>query len=239
MSVNTNGFLINDDIAEFLVNLPFDSISISIDATTSETLLKTRGTNDLDKLKESVFKLLKYRGDKNRPRIGVSFILEEVNSSEKDDFINYWLKYVDVVRVSSFIDQDSHSSWSTTTTIPSKRIPCPLLYEEMTVNFNGDIPICCHDSFCKYKMGNVFEDGVKNVWHGENFNRVRTLHENGNFDQIDICKNCDVWSENIFFEQEEKEDIIIKRSYTTEFYNRKDKLYTLDSDFGYRGIQTK
>lgn len=236
MSVNSNGFLITKDIANFLVNLPFQSINISIDAFTSDTLLKTRGTDKIEELKNIVHLLLEARGENSLPRIGVSFTHEQVNDHEKKRFLDYWIQYVDVIRVNSVIDMDLKKSWTTTKPLP-KRIPCPSLYDEMLINCNGDVPICCHDSMCDYNMGNVFDAGIENIYNGEKFNKIRSYHENGQFDKIDICKNCTAWSENIFYEIEETNDLLIKRSYTTEFYNKKDRLHTLSSSFGDRGIQ--
>ena len=47
---NTNGLLLNKDMCNFLVEQQFDSVSISIDASTKESLKKTRGITAIDKI---------------------------------------------------------------------------------------------------------------------------------------------------------------------------------------------
>ena len=59
---NTNGLPINEKIAKLLVDTEYDSINISIDAFTSETLKKARGFYRLDKLIEKIELLIKIRG---------------------------------------------------------------------------------------------------------------------------------------------------------------------------------
>ena len=68
VEISSNGLLINEEMAEFLVE-HVSAISISIDATTKETLIKTRATNRLERIHEAVFLLLEKRGGKDSPRI--------------------------------------------------------------------------------------------------------------------------------------------------------------------------
>ena len=43
VAMNTNGLTLDDDLAQFFVDIKLDAISFSIDATTRETLKKVRG----------------------------------------------------------------------------------------------------------------------------------------------------------------------------------------------------
>ena len=70
--VNTNGLLIDDQMAKFLVE-HLSIISISIDAFSPEILIKTRATDQLEKITTAVHRLLTYRGKQKGPRIVVSF----------------------------------------------------------------------------------------------------------------------------------------------------------------------
>ena len=72
-------------------------------------------------------------------------------------------------------------------------------------------------------MGNVFQDGVKEVWHGEGYTRARRLHEAGDWDAIPFCKNCDVWA-GYAYEEEVKGNLLIRRSPQFCYYNRIDRL---------------
>ena len=60
---------------------------------------------------------------------------------------------------------------------PEQRLPCPALYKTMPVHNDGTVIICCLDGFKNTNVGNVFEDGVKAVWNGEEFAKVRYYHD--------------------------------------------------------------
>ena len=53
IAINTNGLTMNDDMAVFAIE-HLDSISVSIDAVTPETLKKIRGIEKLDKIEAAV-----------------------------------------------------------------------------------------------------------------------------------------------------------------------------------------
>ena len=98
VEISSNGLLINEDMAEFLVE-HMHAISISIDATTKETLIKTRATDRLERIHNAVFLLLEKRGGKDTPRIVVNMTVEEANRPERDEFLEYWIQHVDAVRI--------------------------------------------------------------------------------------------------------------------------------------------
>ncbi len=220
MVINTNGLLLTKKLARFMVDIRFDSITFSIDAVTDETLMKIRGIGNLDKIKRSVFLMLEERGGSDFPRIGASFALGKENEHEKEAFIRHWLKYVDVVRVNKIYDFKKNINGINSL---KERIPCYLLYDSITVDYKGNVTICCLDALGQTNMGNVLEDGVKSVWHGEKFSEARHWHESGQYHKVPLCGNCPNWM-NYKFDETVREDIVIRQSPIMTFYNRTDKL---------------
>lgn len=219
--INSNGLLLTDDLAQFLVEIKVSSVFISIDATTEETLEKVRGTTELSKIKEAVFRMLRARGESFSPRVGTSFVVDKANTNEREDFISYWLQHVDVVRVIEEFDKDRLVRKDIA--MPEKRIPCGSLYDTMVINHKGDVPICCVDSFNAMIMGNVFATSVKEVWHSGRFQEIRYYHETAQYDKVPFCKNCSVWS-NYSIKEEVKDGILIRRSPLMTYYNRMDRM---------------
>lgn len=225
ITMDTNGLLITDKLAGELVDIGVDSIFISVDAVTPETLMAVRGVKCLDKIHEAVFRLLKARGEGRLPRIGVSFTVDEFNIAEKDQFVEYWIQHVDVIRVGErYLDDRKMRAG---VYVPEKRTPCWSLYDTMMVLFNGDATICCLDVFGKQLMGNVFEYNVRDVWHGPGFSKARELHEAGKSSELSLCAPCEVWS-HYQWETEDTGELLIRRTPAQTFYNRKDKLTNLN-----------
>jgi len=220
INLNTNGLLLTQDLAEFFVDIRLDSISFSIDATCKETLQKLRGTDALERLHATVHMMLEVRGTGSLPRIGTSMTLGKENEHEKDAFVANWLHHVDVVRINRMYDENFRLHRQQR--VP-ERIPCEFLYTTMVVDFKGDVFLCCLDVYGKEKIGNVFEEGVSAIWNGERFTQIRSYHENGQYDKIPLCKNCETWSNAISTETQNGE-ILIRETPIMTFYNRLDRL---------------
>ena len=97
-TINTNGLLLNKDMCKFLVEQQFDSVSISVDAVTKESLKRIRGITAIDKIIRNVKRLVEIRGNKALPRIAVSFVIMPFNAHEVPEFLNFWKNIVDVIR---------------------------------------------------------------------------------------------------------------------------------------------
>jgi len=222
MNINTNGLLMSEDYAQRLIDLKIDCVFVSIDAVTKDTLKKVRGTDNLEKINAAVFNLLKARGDKSYPRIGVSFLVQKENAHEKEEFISYWIQHVDAVRVAQLYLEGEFNY----NLIPGGRKPCSVLYDTMLIHHNGDVPLCCWDGSGRTKVGNVFEQGIKSVWLGEPLQKARLYHETGQFDKVPLCKGCNDWIRYAFTTEEAADGILIQRSPLLVYYNRIDRLKT-------------
>ena len=220
--INTNGLLLTEDRARFLVESQVHSVFISIDAMTEGTLKTIRGIKDLNGINESVFRMLIARQNRVSPRIGVSFVETDANVHEKADFISYWLRHVDVVRTTKVYEKDNSVK---NAEIPQKRVPCGALYDTMVINHKGDVPICCLDAFNETNAGNVFEENIEKVWHGSRLQKIRYYHETGQYEKVPLCKSCDVWSQYLISE-ETKSGILIRKSPVMTYYNREDRLFS-------------
>lgn len=219
VAMNTNGLTLTPALARFFVEVKLDSIFFSLDATTPETLKKVRGIDKLDKIIRNLEMLLRVRGDAAYPRVGASFTVQDENRHELEAFVDHWTQIVDVVRVGSVYEDGRLTGIEP----PRQRVPCHALYQTMPIHSNGNASICCFDSFGTQVMGNVFADGVKAVWHGEAFNRVRRHHEAGQWDQVPFCKNCNAWS-GYQYQEEVRDGLLIRRSAQFIYYNRLDRL---------------
>lgn len=220
VSMNTNALLLNKKMAQELVEIGVDSITVSIDSTTPETLNKIRGITNLDKIERHVLDLLVMRGEQPAPRIGVSFTKQPANLHEEQEFIAKWTQVVDFVRIGEVFENGKFPAIDLS---DKPRVPCGELYRTMAVHTNGDVSICCLDGFKEMIVGNVVETSVKDVWNGDKLNHIRALHEAGKYDEVPFCKNCDRWASNEYSEQQQGE-LLIRKSPEYTFYNRLDKL---------------
>lgn len=224
VAINTNGLTLKEDTARFMVDCKVDSLFFSVDAMTPETLKKVRGIDKLDKIERNARMMMNVRGDELLPRIGASFTVQDDNAHEVDEFVDYWIGIVDVVRVGYVFEDGKITRMKT----PEERIPCGALYHTMPIHFNGDALVCCLDGFAEHVVGNVFDDGgVKAVWHGEKFTEIRHYHETGQWDKVPLCKDCNAWAGYIYEEELAERNgvsVLVRRSPQFDYYNRVDRL---------------
>lgn len=218
ITLNTNGMLITEKVAQELTDIGVDSITVSVDAFTPETLMKVRGTDKLDKLRQAVHNLLNARGKAMIPRVSVSFTRQEANEHEEKDFLDYWLKHVDFVRSGVFFENRKLRE-----KFSLARRPCRYPFDQMTINFRGEMRICQADYMSEAPVGDVLKDGVKAVWLGETMREFRRMHLEERYQDHKLCASCDYWT---FFatEDTETEDLLIRKSPFATIYNRKDRL---------------
>ena len=153
IAMNTNGLTLTEDLAEFFCQIKVDTIMFSLDSTTPETLKKVRGVDKLEKIEAAVFRMLRVRGDRDSPRVGVSFTAQGTNRHEEEEFVNRWIGVVDVVRMGIIFENGTFPDMIE----PPERVPCAVIYKTMPVHNDGSVRLCCLDGVRATDMGNVFE----------------------------------------------------------------------------------
>lgn len=219
IAMNTNGLTLTDDLARFFVEVGVDSVFFSLEGVTRETLKKIRGVDKIEKIEAAIFRLLRARGDHHKPRIGVTMVKQTGNAHEEDAFVARWAGVVDCVRIGLIFENGTYPGMVT----PEKRLPCPALYNTMPIHNDGTVTICCLDGFKETSVGNAFKDGVKEVWQGEAFAKVRYYHETEQWDKVPFCKSCNGWAQHEF-QEEVRDGLLIRRSPQFSYYNRIDRL---------------
>lgn len=215
VAMNTNGLTLNENLAKFFVEQQVDSVMFSIDAVTRTTLRKIRGIDKLENLEAAVFRLMKMRGDSAYPRVGVSFTIQPDNEDEAEPFVSRWAGVVDVVRMGLLFENGTFPDMET----PEPRLPCPAMYNTLPVHNDGTVTVCCLDGFKTTNMGNVFQEGVAAVWHGEAFAKARYYHETNQWDKIPFCKSCNGWAQ-FSFQEEVRDGLLIRKSPQYTYYNK-------------------
>ena len=219
IAMNTNGLTLNEEVAHFFCDVGVDSVMFSLDATTPETLLKVRGVDKLAKIEAAVFRLLRVRGDRELPRIGVSITIQDSNRHEAAEFVERWAGVVDVVRTGILFENGTFPDMKE----PPKRLPCGVIYTSMPVHNDGSVRLCCLDGVRATDMGNVFEKSVKDIWHGEEFAKARYYHETAQWDKVPFCKDCNGWAQYEYSE-EIRDGLLIRTSPEYVYYNLLNKL---------------
>ena len=221
MSIISNGILLDQSWLDFLIQ-KLDrryTLSFSLDAVAQDTYEKVRGTYELAKIEEKINYLICNRGNSG-PRVGVNFSVEEDNYAEVKSFLDKWKYKVDAVRINTVFDFDKKIPLRFRQDLDDGNTKCAYLDEVMTIDADGEARTCQYDAFGDTALGNVFEEGILNVWNGEKMSELRRKQERGELETDSFCYGCEA-SKGMDFRAYETDEFMIKRASHSVYYNYK------------------
>ncbi len=73
---------------------------------------------------------------------------------------------------------------------PFQKKVCPFPFYTMVINANGDVTACCVDWNKNTRVGNVHNNSVHEIWHGQAFREFRRMHLENRRAENPSCQNC-------------------------------------------------
>jgi GTP 3',8-cyclase len=67
---------------------------------------------------------------------------------------------------------------------------CNRPFNQMVINYKGDVIICCNDYFGKEVLGNVENDRLLDIWSCHRFKTIRRLLRMKRRNCIELCRSC-------------------------------------------------
>lgn len=197
VSITTNGVLLNDSNIIKILNTGVNLIDISIDAYLDETYFKIRKNGQLEVTRNNVLNLLKMKRKLFKDtKIIVSFVEQELNRKEVEDFKDYWEKqgvdYVVIRRLHSAGGANENIA-SDIKEINANRKPCVYLWERICLNAKGYLSYCPNCWNGKADIINYKENSIYEIWSGEFYKKLRCCSINNNLSEFEFCNNCPDW----------------------------------------------
>ena len=199
VQIATNALLLDETRQDALIDAEIDFLSVSLDTNNADKYAKSRKGGNLEVSKKNLISFcekckLKRLAGKKTPEIQISTVDIEEYRDEKDVFIDFWRKHADIVRVYTEHSSDGNMGSVNSASINSTlRKPCMKVYTDMVVYWDGTVALCNHDWDNDLNIGNVNSTSIYDVWNGDTYERIRRMHESGNFKNSIVCKNCDHW----------------------------------------------
>jgi len=196
VTITSNGSILTPRIISKLIDSGLDRIKISIQGITQETYervmgLKYQRTFDginllIDTLKERKVK---------KPKVVLSMVHVGHNEDELRRYKRYWRKKS--IKATSVAFENKGGNIRENIELHpfglQHRERCYRFNRCAYILYNGDMIPCCADWSRDVVLGNVKENSLREIWHGEKLNRIRNCFLTGNHDALPgICKHCEV-----------------------------------------------
>ncbi len=194
----TNGVLLTPKVCEQIVKRGVSRVFVSLDAATPATFKVIRGKDELPLIERNISTLIetKKRHGSKLPLIRVSFVVQKENAHERQMFAEKWRDVVDHVDFQAMTDFSQVDAIAETGRAVSPRFYhadalekpyCPQPFNRLDVWANGDVTPCCTFYAKNLVLGNVANQSLQEIWHGE---KIETLREQ--FRTGKLNPNCEM-----------------------------------------------
>lgn len=210
---HTNGTLLNESIGRSLIESGLDRIIFSVDAPDKKTYEAMRIRARWEEVVERVrrFWELRHRMGSSAPLIRTTMVMTDKTVHQVPDLVNLWKPIADQITLqdltwrSKLLDRgvwQNQEGSAIPTNLDEVReeairkkisFVCPYLYQSADVYWNGDVIPCCNPNARKHMvMGTLKEQSLQEVWLGQKYDEIRTLHATGRWHEHPICRTCEV-----------------------------------------------
>jgi len=209
----TNGVCLTQEVANDLVKLKVNEISVSLNVNNASDYKKYMRADNYPKIKKNIENLIKIRNESGFeiPSIYIQY-LDYLNSGNKfNKNIKNWtkiMKYDDKCYVHPIVNQAGFKDNG----LEESRVedfPCNSPLTRVAIRINGDIYPC---DACFYGgsqrvselyLGNVKKESIFNIFNNKkskNF-RIIEMMKNCDYSKLPTCKKCDTYKlgVNCFF----------------------------------------
>lgn len=195
VSINTNGYLMNDQTIELFLRYDVRLLNITLDGATQQTAEAVRVGLKTERIEHNIHQLLARREARGRtyPKLLVGMVVIPQNRHETDLFVKKWQGVADYVTVSAASTR--LGSVAKVVDFVGDGVPvCVLPFRELNIWADGKAVLCCHDWNEELVVGDLNTQSLAEIWRGPALTRARELHRAERGRQMGICCKCNLWT---------------------------------------------
>ena len=217
----TNGMLFNNEWTQRALDLSIDWLAFSVDGTDPKKHAFYRRGTDLELIERHILNLIEEKNKRGltKPYIMLNMVVYPGMEQEKERFVEKWIAHVNRVMLSKFRPIGSKKLWEEMPPINFQ--PCPFLFHQCVISFDGKVGLCCEDINLDVELGDVYKQDILEIYNNQKIDNIREMHRQGNLNNISLCSACDIWSAGIIIEKKELGDITYERTPAFEVYEHK------------------
>ena len=187
---NSNAALLKPALSKELLDAGLDNLFVSFDAISPDIFERQRVGTTLGKVIDNIHGFLKLRNDgyqNVQVRLSMVMYHDPMWQEQFKGLQIMWKRLVDAVGYGFYTERDSDNL---------KDMPkvngfwCAQPFQRMFLKYNGNVTICCVDDKDELIVGNWRTQKLKDIWQGKAYSKIRQMHAEGNYHDIEICRKC-------------------------------------------------
>ncbi len=203
--INTNGSLLDEEQIARLIDMQLDSIKFSFQGADEGTYNEMREGGDYHHLLDVIKKMAEMRGDNPLPYIQISTTLTGETVTQIDSFKHDIENYCDYYNIGytqlnhlnvDNMNIDDEEKKKIKYLQEHEKINhvynpvCVEAFDKLSINWNGDVTLCCGDYDNFLIVGNILDADLKQIFTGRAANQYREIIAKGQYGKIKCCSTC-------------------------------------------------
>lgn len=200
--LDTNGTLLNEEKSLKLLDSGIDYLSFSFDGYDKETYEKIRVNAKFEVTLKNIINFLKMKKElgKKKPYTAIQTIIVKSNEKESLDKKREFLKNFEGLPLNEHVVRYAYS-WAGVISEDDevkpmsggqRYKPCPHIWSALTIQWNGTVVPCCLDLLGRYKLGNVKDKSLLQIWNDRPLVWLREKIRDGKYQDIELCRGCEL-----------------------------------------------
>jgi radical SAM protein with 4Fe4S-binding SPASM domain len=197
--VHTNATILDEKRSAKLLDSGLDSISFSFDGENAQDYESIRIGADFEKTLENIIRFLRMKKERKLSNPFVIFqvikpfnpgspFLPTLDDEFKKRFDGLPIDHFRVLYPFAWPGQDTQDFVRPT---GKKVFPCPVLWQSLSVGWDGKILGCCGDLNGMITLGDITKQGLRDIWNCEQMVWMRRQHVQKKHLDIPLCRDCD------------------------------------------------
>lgn len=209
LEITTNASLLNENIAEKLVDYGLDILRVSIYGVSEDQhKYVTKSVLSSEDIRKNVLYLRKYREEKKSESPKIIAKMLDTFSEENQKFIDSYEGVADMVGIDEPFqlplgetgvfenlyqgNAEAVHEQVMNTNLYSERKVCRYPFTHMTVRSDGSVVVCCSDWIKELKYGNVLEHNLRDIWESRTLYNIRCRMLTDKGKGWEICEKCEI-----------------------------------------------
>lgn len=192
IKLNTNGTIMNADLAQRLLEADISTIVFSVDSANPEIYERLRRRGKFETILENIrtFNAAREAWEgSSRTRTRIHAVISDTDQDPDQDRA-FWKGWADEFSIRwefprlGIYDQERPAQWTR---------PCSLLWERIYVWADGEVSPCDSDYLAQLPIGQFEPEdpgSLLDIWKGGPIEELRRIHEGGQRAKLTPCRAC-------------------------------------------------
>jgi MoaA/NifB/PqqE/SkfB family radical SAM enzyme len=189
--INTNAALLTEEVGAKILESGLSEMWFSVNGYSPETYRASMNLDFATSMRNiDAFLALKKKLGKKRPSLKVTTLRTTIVEPELEFAKRYWAERGVPFSIHHMDNRAGDKAQNLAPGEHQRKRGCDLFLKQAYIVENGDMILCCHDWRQSVVLGNVAESSIQEVWNSPVFlDRIYEYYA-GNFENIELCRNC-------------------------------------------------